>query len=186
MSVATELTRIQKSKDILATAMSGGNSNIRKCKRLELDHTIEPDNNGIYKIDDGVYGLSHYNVGYIGVSGSDNLGNFGGSELIIVCKVLRGTGGNSYGNIRFYDTQDGADYTLISLTSDTDTVVFASPREVHGYLQFDGFDDGDVEVYLAAYERDTSYNDGNIGFINGTEKLDELAVSLYANEFSEN
>ena len=180
MSINSELTRLQKAKSVLARAITDKMFQVKKCVRIELQHEYAPSgwHNGIQKESENIYKLPYQSSGFIGVSGTPR-NSYGEADLTVLVQVLAAP--EDAGTLRFVDTIEGGVYEIAGLTPSTDVLVTFTPARTEGYFEFSGFgDDGELELLLCAYESDSSECTNLIcGYVDGTEKLDELAVALY-------
>lgn len=200
MSIATEILRLQKSRDMVAAAEKLKLSGVRKWHRLELTRSTDA---GAMATDhgSGVYTLPRMST--CAFTFNANVHGLGGQSdgSYDVCVVVLPVGQEHTGMVHYVDIDDGgspSDYGYV-LSSDlpSDGLVthdeYITLRMENGAINLSSEDeDHDSKLFIAVYSRcnnEFDTNDENspvIGggyeYVDGTETIDELAVSIYKYE----
>lgn len=200
MSIATEILRLQKSKDMVAAAEKLKLSGVRKWHRLELSVSsvmqIEEDKPeylgaGIWRLKRATQTTFEFNANVHSVYSGSN-------GVYSLCFVVLPIDKEYISTVAYNDTDDGqypSDFGYI-LTEDliSDGLV-SHDKDISMYMDdgaltlMSSSDEESTDVFIGVYSRCnedvTIYDsDGNqiysgTEYVDGTESIDELAVSIY-------
>jgi len=182
MSIATEIKRIQTAKDIVSLVGTTKLSSIRKHVRIDNVHATTEDERpdyvaGMQSLGGNMYRLPEMSSGCITVKGE--------GPWMVYLKVVDCA--NNAGTVRLYDINDqsyNSTFGTVDLKPGTEVFIsdinLSAPDVAGGFLEFSGYEGTPyLEFYLAVYHKED-------GYIDGTEKIDELAVSMYSYEAPSN
>lgn len=196
MSIATEILRLKKSRDMVAAAEKLKLSGVRKWRRLPLNAIHVPSNEGPGEfpglIDEGsgVYSLyspsgegTTYGFEFDATYPNDAPGQYTPGHQL--CFVVLPIDDEHLLRVDVDDTSDGSPDAFILSQDLPQSGVVSYDQEVtlrytSGRLDIMTDDSNKTtRVFVAVYESRGNDNNPDYEYIDGTESLDELAISIY-------